>query len=88
MKMNSDILNVIMAVKSYKEYIYNDRTVKNLPIGDLHEETMSYYCSLPLPTGMRKNNDHFNRVERIMQDPRYMDELLTCEKKNLSDYPF
>ena len=88
MKMNGDILSVILAVKAYKDFKYADTVARHLTLGDLYDDTRKYYCSLPLPDGMRKNYQHFNHICQIIGDRKLVDQLLSCEEDELSEYYF
>lgn len=88
MKMNADILNVILAVKAYRNFKYNDNIARGIHLEDLYDEQWKYYCSLPLPDGMQKNNKHFNYVLLISQDCKLVDMLCSCEEDELSKYDF
>jgi hypothetical protein len=60
-----EILNVIHAVLDYREYIiYDNRVTKKFDpsVFDTDKEAFKYYCSLPLPEGMKANYSDFNRI--------------------------
>ena len=63
-EMNQDILTVICAVLSHKKFILNDAWArKNWDEDfDSYKLTMDYYFSLPLPNGMHKNVDDYERI--------------------------
>ena len=88
MKMNADILNVLIAVKAYKYFRYADSVARNMTVGDVQSEQFKYYCSLPLPNGMKKNNEHFKCVLSIIDDWKFFNRLLSCEEDELSKYDF
>lgn len=88
MRMNGDILSVILAVKAYKNFKYADTVARHITLGDLYDDMWKYYCSLPLPDGMKKSHQHFNYVYQIMGDWKLVDQLLSCEEEELSNYYF
>ena len=88
MRMNGDILSVILAVKAYKNFKYADTVARHITLGDLYDDMWKYYCSLPLPDGMKKSHQHFNYVYQIMGDRKLVDQLLSCEEEELSNYYF
>lgn len=61
-KMNEDILNVINAVLDYKKFIISNNYVVPKENFDWFMETESYYHSLSLPNGMKKNRSDFEKI--------------------------
>lgn len=61
-EMNINILNVINAVLDYKKFIVSNNFVMPREDFDWFMETEAYYHSLPLPDGMGKNRNDFERI--------------------------
>ena len=63
-EMNQDILTVICAVLSHKTFILHDAWARKSWDAhfDSYKLTMDYYFSLPLPDGMHKNVDDYERI--------------------------
>lgn len=81
-RMNSYVLNVIHAVLDYRRYISSHYAVNMQKDADIEADTRKYYFSLPLPFGMKNNNQDFERVmsyrfqENLL---RKMDEMTGIE---------
>lgn len=86
-KMNKDILEVINTVINYKRYLvgYHVRILKNENY-DYMSEIERFYYSLPLPVGMNKNNQDFERVLDYCRDTKYLEELNNTNKEDLEKY--
>lgn len=70
-KMTKEILNVIHAVLDYKKFIISENRVKktlSMQMFDAEELAKAYYWSLPLPTGMERNNIDFDRILSFERD--------------------
>jgi hypothetical protein len=81
-KMNIEILNVICAVLDYKRFICSNNMVYLENDFDWYEETKKYYNLLPLPEGMKTNNDDFVRALSYMNRE---DELLTLQNTDYEE---
>lgn len=70
-RMNTKILNVIHAVLDYKRYIISENRVKknlSMQMFDAEELAKTYYFSLPLPDGMKRNNIDFDTILSFERD--------------------
>lgn len=89
-RMNTKILNVIHAVLDYKRYIISENRVKknlSMQMFDAEEVAKAYYCSLPLPEGMDRNNLDFDRVLSFERDGGInLYTLDNAEEKDLCNY--
>ena len=86
MKMNADVLNIIHDVLDYKKHIISHQLVMRAKDFDWYETCKSYFFSLPLPDGMHKS---LNTFEKIL----YFDKCVlmvfdTCESQELEQYEF
>jgi hypothetical protein len=61
-EMNKEILDVILAVLAYKEYVYRHNNIISEDDFDWYRKTEKYYYSLPLPDGMKKNISDFEAI--------------------------
>lgn len=71
-RMNLYILNVIHAVLDYRRYISSHYAATMQKDTDIDADTRQYYYTLPLPFGMEKNKQDFERVMTY----RFQDDLL------------
>lgn len=60
--MSKEILDVINTVIDYKKYICSHNFVVPKENFDWFSETEKYYHSLPLPQGMKRNRDDFEKI--------------------------
>lgn len=60
--MSKEILEIINAVLAYKRFITRHNFVCPKDNFDWFSETEKYYHSLPLPEGMKKNRNDFERI--------------------------
>ena len=86
--MNQNILTVICAVLSYKKFVFNDaRARKNWDEDfDSNKLAMDYYFSLPLPDGMRKNIDDYERILSYERRSKEFNELRNTEHGDLGKF--
>jgi len=66
MKLNKDILNIIMAVQHYKKHRIAENMLLNKKGHDWYGETEKYYYGLPdeiiHTNGLKKNIDTFEKI--------------------------
>lgn len=86
-KMNKEILEVINTVINYKKYLvgYHVRILKNEDY-DCMAETEKFYYSLPLPNGMKKNNQDFEIILDYSRNKNLLDELNKTNFEDLDNY--
>lgn len=87
-EMNQDILTVICAVLSYKKFVFNDvRARKNWNEDfDSYKLAMEYYFGLPLPEGMHKNIDDYERILSYECRGKELNELRNTEYSDLGNF--
>lgn len=89
-EMTKEILNVIHAVLDYKKFIISENRVKktiSMQMFDTEELVKAYYCSLPLPAGMERNNIDFDRILSFERDGGInLYTLDHTEERNLCNY--
>lgn len=61
-EMNKEILDVVNAVINYGRFITSNNYIIPKENFDHTKEMEEYYKSLPLPEGMSKNNNDFERI--------------------------
>lgn len=86
-KMNKEILEVINTVINYKKYLqgYHVRILKNENY-DYITETEKFYYSLPLPRGMKKNNQDFENILNYSRNENLLNELNKTNFEELDNY--
>lgn len=89
-EMTKEILDVIHAVLDYKKFVISENRVKktlSMQMFDAEELAMAYYCSLPLPVGMERNNIDFDRILSFERDGGIsLYTLDHTEERNLHNY--
>lgn len=90
MKMTPEILNVIHAVLDYKRFVLSHMYVVDniypLDNFDWYEKVEDYYHSLPLPEGMHKNKEDFEKILRYRYSSKKVRELNEMDKTYRSEF--
>lgn len=90
MKMNGKILDVILAIKSYKLYLRYDSQIRHTSedAKTIENKVRDYFKSLPLPDGVKHNHENFEKILRIIADTHFLNELCNSEETSLSNFDF